>query len=646
MQQPPLRRRDVHRFVESNARVLESALRSGKATERQLFQMLAMRRALWAHVAQRRHRFATVTPPSEPPPEEGDYATLPRATVDVTIPTVTGSVIQVSSGDVTGLRNAVNTANYDDCIELEAGGQWDISGHAPVAFGPRSGWSAGKFVLIRPSNYLSLAAAHPLAANGMPSNLNLSNPRMLPSRAAALGTPKIRATNQTIGALKMLPQSRGLYVWGIDIDHDPAYSLTNFEVYWSFGTDLNDMATITDIDDIPYSCVLNQCLVRSYPGAKSRKGAAMNIDAHAVVNSYLESHSTEFPESCPLWTCFGRGPYRWENNACLGAGILGFQGGIDLPSWHANEFPRDGTIRHNYFHSPAKWNWNHPDLELTKRENMKNSWEWKNGEYMLFEYNDMDGSWDGGQNGQGMTIKCLNQDGAMDWCSTGNLTVRYNRQRNCGSGWDILSNQQTGAVGQFGRQVHRLYAHNNITLVADSLTERWTGTGRFGIWSSHLQSSPLSGGVPSSWRFVKNTWLTRQSQASFQYQVGLYLGGQWDAPYPVHKDSIFSYPRFRQFSADSIATVQAALDAHAPGITLDNNAFARASSGENEFGTYEGNNQFLADNAALGIDMFTGELDPGSPLKAGGAYEASDGTDKGADYATVTANLVNVDIWE
>jgi hypothetical protein len=44
--------------------------------------------------------------------------------------------------------------------------------------------------------------------------------------------------------------------------------------------------------------------------------------------------------------------------------------------------------------------------------------------------------------------------------------------------------------------------------------------------------------------------------------------------------------------------------------------------------------------------MFTGELDPGSPLRAGGAYEASDGTDKGADYATVTANLVNVDIWE
>ncbi len=612
----------------------------------------------------RSRRFHNRTPGGliVPPPSGGSgLAELPRVTVDVTIPIATGTIWSISSGDVSGLRNAVANAQYGDAIELEAGGTWPINEKQPVAFGARTGWSPGQWVIIRPSNWMALAAAHPLGSDGMPTTM-VGNPgRMTPSRAAALGLPILQQTYNTdvdsngnligghpgLGVLKMTANAKGLYVWGVQVKPNAGMVTSGFETYWMIGTDNNDMWPIGNLDGLPKYFVMNQCMVQAPVGAKVRKGAQLNIEHHGVVNSYLETHSTVFTESCTLWTCFGRGPFRWQNNACVGAGIQAFIGGIDLPSWHSGEFPRDGVIKQNFFYCKPEWIEGHPDYALTQFENQKNNLEFKFGGRLLVEDCILDGCSNGegtshvyGQNGQGFTYKTLNQSATMNWCELHDVTTRYCVGRNLGAGLDVLGNQiASDSKIRFGIQANHLYFEHVAFLIPGNAS----GFRGRGYWASLTPgNNELSGFVEPSWEFNHITAVGDLSGLA----RGCFLGSFVDkGPWPyIHDSVVGNCDPYSLFNADnSFGNSQTSLNNKAPLAR-----FSHIAVGETAFsstlGTWNKEPDFwcAGSNAAMGLNS-DGTLTPESPLRAGQAHEASDGTDRGCDMATLAARIVGVD---
>jgi hypothetical protein len=591
--------------------------------------------------------------------DPGDYATAPEIEVSVAIPSNVGTVWNIASGDSTALQNALTNAVMGDIIQLAAGGTW--VGNFTY---PSRAWSEGQFILVRPSNYAALAAAWPLQANGMPSDIARSststNPRMTVSRATALGLPKLMgASNNNITTIRQLPNSRGLYFWGIDAKDNPAFAGETFQI---IGPDTNDFVGITHMDQMPSHFVWNQCLARSRTNGENRKAAALNLNHHAFVNSYAESHHIS-NENAALWTAWGRGPLRWENNAVVGAAITAFIGGVHFSAagapWHVDLFPRDCTVMYNYFHTPNEWLEGHPSYSLPIVERKKNLFETKLGGRIRFEANVMSGSTAGQQNGQGLTLKVLNEGysggytipGPMTWSELHDVIVRYNLQKNTGSGFDIAANQQTSNHPTLktheATQANRILMEHNIFLVADT-SEGVTGSrGELGIWQAFLASDAVRGKKIASWMFRHNTFITRSTQT---YNIGIYLGGKWDTGWPKFHNNIFSRVNFRHFSADSIASTAQALSIYMPGVEFNRNIFGKLSSGDNDFsnafGNFESNNVYLGGDAAIGVDPFTGQLSGGSPAKAGGAYQASDGSDNGADYATVMAKVAGLEFWQ
>lgn len=602
-------------------------------------------------ITRRKSGVYAVTPPLvESGGQDGD-PTLPQLQVDATIPTATGTVWSIASGDVSGLRSAVTNAQYGDVIELEAGGVWPILETSPVVFQPRSGHTPGAYVLIRPSNWAALAAAHPLGSDGMPTTMTGNPGRMTPSRAAALGLPTLQQTGNVsggrpgLGVLKMASGSRGLYLWGIQIVQDEAMVTSPFETFWMLGTDLNDSKT--SFDDIPKYFVMNQCMLRAEPGALVRKGIQANIEHHAVVNCYIETHSVSFTESCGLWTAYGRGPFRWENNAILGAGIQAFIGGIDLPtSWHSGEFPRDGTIKRNFLHCKPEWIEGHPDYALTQFENQKNNLEFKYGGRLLVEDCILDGCSNGegtghtyGQNGQAFMYKTLNQSGNMDWCELHDVTTRYCLARNVGAGIDILGMQvaSDGIVREGIQANHLLFEH--VALLIPGNASGFRGRG----WWAFPVPGPasVSGGVEPSWEFRHITAVGEVEDL----KRGLFLGNFVDkGPWPYIRDSVIGECEWVINADSSVGNAQTTLNNRAPNARFDHVALGETAF-SSTLGTWNTSPEFWCggSNAAMGLNS-DGTLTAGSPLRAGQAQQASDGTDRGCHMAVLATRIEGVDV--
>jgi hypothetical protein len=530
-------------------------------------------------------------------------------------------------------------------------------------------WSLGQKILMCPANTAGLTAAWPLQADGMPSAIAASakstNSRMTPSRAAALGLPTIRTTS-SLTALHFHHSSRGLYCWGIIFDLDPAYSSNNFGIV---GPNMNyytyAQGNINSDDEMPAYCMFNQCVIRARPGQRCKKSLVANINHNACVNSWVENHHVD-EESAAWWQTMGSGGARVDNNTIAGGTIGLFFGGSHFSSsaypWHVGLLPRDAWLRHNWIVTPDEWLSTHPSFNLAQHEPRKNPLEWKIGGRHYVRGNRIQGSAAIGQNGQGITIKVLNEaydaggtyGGPMYWSETHDIYLAYNLQVKTGNGFDILGNQQPfyrfgPGLGE-GTQVNHVLMEHNIILVGDA-TEGYTGSGnnRMGYWQAYPASDAAFGRKAASWWLRHNTLLSRGGRTSYNgthFNIHFELTGFWDSPWPKLENNILARATWKTFNQTGSGTPAVIFANRMPGITLNKNVIANPNAGENSFGSYAGNNYFLNNNTPLEIDPFTGALSVTSPARAGGAYQASDGTDNGADWDQVMAEVAGADVWD
>jgi hypothetical protein len=102
-------------------------------------------------------------------------------------------------------------------------------------------------------------------------------------------------------------------------------------------------------------------------------------------------------------------------------------GGVTTPGVS----PSDVTIRGNHFTRPVTWKgvWQ-----------VKNLLEMKHVRRLLVEGNVFENNWTDAQVGFAFVLKSENQTWDTPWTQSTDITIRYNRVRNTGNGWNLAAN--------------------------------------------------------------------------------------------------------------------------------------------------------------------------------------------------------------
>lgn len=341
------------------------------------------------------------TPPPAvpaPPAQIAGSAELPRASVDVTMPTQTGRTINVPAGG--DLQAALDAAQPGDVVALAPGATY--RGYFELWPKQGNGW-----IVVR--------TAIPDASLPAPGT------RMTPARAAAANLAKI-VTNHN--GLATISTHAGVANWrfvGVEIGVDPSVNiLYDIVALGTSGAEQQNMS------QVPRNFVLDRVWVHGNPTLGFSRCVALNSANSAIVDSYLSDCHIRGGDSQAIAGWNGPGPYLIQNNYLDGAGENVMFGGAD--PWIQNLIPSDITIRGNHFHKPLGWQgvWS-----------VKNLLEIKAGQRILVEGNIFENNWADAQVGFAFVFWSANAEGNALWSISQDITFRYNRVLNVRHGFNL-----------------------------------------------------------------------------------------------------------------------------------------------------------------------------------------------------------------
>ena len=347
---------------------------------------------------------AVIPPPPDttqtPPTGFVGTVELPRVYLTTTEPAAPAAgrvVIPVAAGG--NLQTALNTAQPGDVIELAAGATF--TGNFTL---PNKGATSTNWIVIRPSNWASLPVA---------------GTRMTPSLAAQLALPKILTPN-TNNAILMALGAHHYRLMGLEVGVTPS----NVMSYAAIALDGGSLQKT--IADVPHDIVVDRMFVHGTATGTLRRCIQLNSASTAIIDSWLSDCHEKGSDSQAIAGWNGSGPFKIVNNYLEGAGENLMFGGSDPGV--TNLTPSDIEIRRNHFTKPVSWKgvWT-----------VKNLLEIKHAQRVLIEGNIFENSWTDGQNGTGIVIKSVNQNGNCTWCVTQDVNVRLNLVRNVGAGFNI-----------------------------------------------------------------------------------------------------------------------------------------------------------------------------------------------------------------
>jgi hypothetical protein len=148
-----------------------------------------------------------------------------------------------------------------------------------------------------------------------------------------------------------------------------------------------------------------------------------------VIDSWISDCHSNNGDSQGIVGWNGPGPFLIKNNHIEGGHQAVFFGGADPGI--ANLSPSDITVIGNYITRPATW------INVWQTKTII---ETKNAKRMLLEGNVIENVWADAQVGYAILLKSENQSGTAPWSQTADITMRYNRIRNVGSGFNIAAN--------------------------------------------------------------------------------------------------------------------------------------------------------------------------------------------------------------
>ncbi len=346
----------------------------------------------------------TVQSPAPPPGPNGLTAppALPQVYLNFPYTPATGSTIYVAAG--ANLQNAINSAQRGDEIVLQAGATFTGNFTLPLKSGPLSnGW-----VTIRGDKFNLLPA---------------EGTRVTSANASLM--PKI-VTNNSAPALATQLSASGYRLVGLEVTISAAYTGPQYGIVW-----LGDGSSAQNtLAKVATDLVLDRMYIHGQTGSDVSRCVALNSARTAITDSYLSECHGKGYDAQAILGYNGPGPYKIVNNTLIGSTENVMFGGAD--PWLPNNIPSDIEIRQNYFYTPPSWK----GVWLKK-----NLFELKAGQRILVEGNVFDGSWQDGQTGWALHLKVENQSGGCTWCTTSDLTIRYNLIRNAGGGIAIAGRE-------------------------------------------------------------------------------------------------------------------------------------------------------------------------------------------------------------
>jgi uncharacterized protein YjdB len=326
-------------------------------------------------------------------------AELPRASVSTSYPTAARQV-RVAAG--ANLQSALDAAQPGDELLLAPGATF-----------------TGNFVL---RNKGTSTAWITIRTDVSDAAIGAAGTRMTPSRAASANLAKI-----------LTPNNWSAIATDLSAHH---YRLTGLEFGGTSGAqDINGIVRLGDgssaqnsLSLVAHNLVLDRVFVRGEPTQNVRRCVSLQSATSAVIDSWISDCHGSNGDTQGIVGWNGPGPYLIRNNHIEGGHQAVFFGGADPHI--TNLSPSDITLTGNHITRPPSWSgvWQ-----------TKTIIETKNARRMLIEGNVIENVWVSAQAGYAMLIKSENQSGTAPWSQSTDITIRYNKIRNAGSGFNIAA---------------------------------------------------------------------------------------------------------------------------------------------------------------------------------------------------------------
>jgi hypothetical protein len=354
------------------------------------------------------------TPVSQPPTSTtpvpggatgGSYgnataAELPRLSVSTSYPSMARQV-RVPAG--ASLQSAINAAQPGDELLLAPGATYTGN-----FFLPNKG-SSSSWIVIRTDA----------------SDAQIGNPgtRMTPTRARSANLARI-LTNTISSAIVTNLGASHYRITGVELGATSA--VTNINAIVRFGEGSGYQNTVASIAN---NLILDRVWVHGSSTMHMNRCLLLNSATSAVVDSWLADCHSNNGESQAIVGWNGPGPYLIQNNHLeAGHEVVVFGGSTATIT---NQSPSDITLRGNHITRPTSWKgvWQ-----------VKNLLETKHVKRLLIEGNVFENNWVDAQAGFAILFKSENQNNDNPWTTSSDITVRYNKIRNTGNGFNLAAN--------------------------------------------------------------------------------------------------------------------------------------------------------------------------------------------------------------
>ena len=381
-----------------------------------------------------------VTVIEDPGPPINFEAELPRAYVDTSEPTTTRDV-RVPAG--ANLQTAVNNAQPGDRLLLTPGA---VYGDVDFPKKTGSGW-----IVIQ-------------------TDVSLPTGRMTPAKASSLNLAVIEGGEGNAPMMRFTGDVSNYRVQGVIIRAKSSVS------------DLGEAVTIRSQPNAttviqPSNIILDRVYIHGNPPALQLKRCVQLSGQNvAVTNSSLLDCSKLNQDSQAIWILDGVGPTAIINNH-LQAGSEVFMSGGGDPLVNGL-VPSDMEIRGNYFHRPLSWK----DGTIGV---VKNLFELKNAQRVLLEGNVLEGNWSHGQSGWSILIKSTNQYGGCNWCTSDDVTIR----------WNLIDDVENGIQVVWGNSGGVANGATERIVVSNNVIARLGSNGNNPGWGSPLRLTQEVGDV-------------------------------------------------------------------------------------------------------------------------------------------------------
>ena len=519
----------------------------------------------------------TVVPPGASGGSYGSAiaAELPRTTVNTTYPSPARQVRVPAGAD---LQAAIDAAKPGDELLLAPGATY-----------------LGNFILPdkgATSSWVTIRTDVTDGAIGAPGT------RMTPTRAASANLARILSPN-IYSTLTTALTAHHYRFTGVEIGTTASVTNVNAIVRFGESSGAQNSASTTAHD-----LVLDRTYVHGRSTLSSRRCIMINSASTAVVDSWVSECHTNDGDSQAIVGWNGPGPYLIQNNHLeAGHEVVMFGGsGVTVQ----NVSPSDITVRGNHIMRPASWKgvWQ-----------AKNLIELKHARRMLIEGNVIENCWLDSQVGYAFVMKSENQNWDTPWTQTTDITIRYNRIRNVGAGFNIAANPSGAPAIPAARFV-----------ITDNIVEN-VGSAPY-VGDSRLFQ--FLGGLTDIVA-MHNTMVS----AVGTYSATIYFGQLPVMQRLVVHSNVLAHGAYG-IKGDSYGEGAASINEYSSGSLVTNNAIANGGSAA----TYPANNYFPATLGSIGfVDLAGGNY----RLSSSSAYlgKGYDGRDIGADINQVEARTKN-----